>query len=61
MEPTNFESSIAQPEFHFKSEAIQDKDALIIDVRNKERFKEIISQAVLILLQKPKMISWKHG
>ncbi|WP_405572505.1 rhodanese-like domain-containing protein [Winogradskyella sp. Asnod2-B02-A] len=37
---TNFESSIAQPEFHFKSEATQDKEALIIDVRNKEQFKE---------------------
>ena len=36
----NFESSIAKPEFYFKSKALQDKAALIVDVRNNEHFKQ---------------------
>jgi glyoxylase-like metal-dependent hydrolase (beta-lactamase superfamily II)/rhodanese-related sulfurtransferase len=36
----NFESSIAQVEFHFKAQEIKDKNALIIDVRNEKQYKQ---------------------
>lgn len=36
----NFEPSIAQAKFHFKAQEISDKDALIIDVRNAERYNQ---------------------
>ena len=35
-----FESSIAQPEFHFKFQDLEDENALIIDVRSSEIYKQ---------------------
>lgn len=47
-----FETSIAQPEFYFKSTDITDKEALIIDVRSEEVFKQNhISGSINIMAQ----------
>ena len=48
----NFESSISKPEFHFKTQGIQNKDALIIDVRSEEHYKQNhISGSINIMAQ----------
>jgi glyoxylase-like metal-dependent hydrolase (beta-lactamase superfamily II)/rhodanese-related sulfurtransferase len=48
----NFEHSIAQPEFHLKAQGIQNKDAVIIDVRLEEHFKQNhISGSINIMAQ----------
>ncbi len=36
----NFETNVAKPKFHFKVESFDDKEALIIDVRNEADFKK---------------------